>query len=71
MDNLFPNTHEAAEPAPRYDEGVLYANWNPAIELAVSNRQTGRTTGPQLSADLASVDVDAFLDRFYMLAARI
>ena len=53
-------------PAPRYDDELLSANWNPVIELlewscAKTLADTNRAERPELREE----DVDAFLGRIY------
>lgn len=56
----------------RYDEELMCVNWNPAIGvIAMSCYQTAQELSPELPEDLATVDVDAFLDRVYALASQI
>jgi len=56
----------------RYDEELMCVNWNPAIGvIAMSCYQTAQEFSPELPEDLATVDVDAFLDRVYALASQI
>ncbi len=50
----------------------LCVNWHPAVRtLELSCYQSPQELSPQLPADLATVDVDSFLDRVYGLATQI
>jgi len=57
------------EEAPgRYDEELLSANWNPAIDLLEASTGGGSHSSPRASAEaLREEDVDAFLGRIYTL----
>lgn len=56
----------------RYDEELLYANWNPAISMiAASHYQTAEELSPQLPEDFSTRDAAAFLDRVYALATQV
>ncbi len=56
----------------RYDEELLYVNWNPAIRvLAMSCYQTPCELSPQLPEDFSNMDAQAFLDRVYALATQV
>ena len=56
----------------RYGEELMCANWNPMISVsAVSSYQHPHDLSPRLPDDFESVDVDAFLDRVYMLASQV
>jgi len=56
----------------RYGEELLCANWNPVVGLSVAG-WCGRPQelSPPLPHDLASIDLDAFLDRVYALASQV
>lgn len=56
-----------------YDEEVLYANWNYAIQLIAmkSYRQPQELSSPQLPEDFSNTDIDAFLGRVYALATGV
>ena len=52
------------------DEDILVVNWNSAIALiAPSCHHVEQGLRPRLPEDLATIDIDAFLDRVY--AARL
>ena len=56
----------------RYDEELLFANWNPAVGLIpMSCRQSFQKLGPQHPEDFTDFDVKCFLDRVYALASQI
>jgi hypothetical protein len=58
----------------QYDltEERMCVNWNPAVRtLALSCYQRPQELSPGLPADLATVDVDDFLDQVYGLATQI
>jgi len=66
IDYLGPKAAGRAEPAPRYADEILCANWNPALAGAVSqNERRPRQRQPD---DAMTIDADAFLDRLYALA---
>ena len=53
-------------PAPRYDDELLSANWNPVIELLEwSCAKTLTDSNRAERQDLREEDVDAFLGRIY------
>jgi len=54
------------------EEEQMCVNWNPAVRrLALSCYQRPHELSPQLPADLATVDIDSFLNRIYGLATQI
>lgn len=56
-------------PVARYDEELLSANWNPAVQLLLQSRDpTEQDSIPQLPNDSSGIDADTFLDRLYALA---
>jgi hypothetical protein len=56
-------------PVPRYDEELLCANWNPAVQLLLqSSCQTEQESSSQLTNNASAIDADTFLDRVYALA---
>jgi hypothetical protein len=63
---------QAAVTVRRYDEELRCVNWTPgaAMSAIFCYRQTSQIS-PHLPDDLASVDVDAFIDRIYGLASQI
>jgi hypothetical protein len=52
-----------------YGEEVMQAGWNPAVVNML--REPLPAPSPELPHDLATIDVDAFLDRIYGLATTI
>jgi hypothetical protein len=52
-----------------YGEEVMQAGWNPAVVNML--REPLPAPSPDLPYDLATIDVDAFLDRIYGLATTI
>ena len=55
--------------ASRYDEEILSVGWNPTIGLmALAGSQEATS---DVVEDLASFDVDHFLDRVYALASHV
>jgi hypothetical protein len=56
----------------RYDEELRCVNWTPggAISATFCYRHPSQIS-PHLPDDLASVDIDAFVDRIYGLASQI
>ena len=64
-------TVKRAELVRRYDEELLFANWNPAVGLIpMSCRQSFQKLGPQHPEDLTDFDAKEFLDRVYELASQ-
>ncbi|MDH5534746.1 MAG: hypothetical protein OEZ08_04115 [Betaproteobacteria bacterium] len=56
----------------QFEQERLCVNWNPAVRaLALSCYQRPQELSPGLPADLATVDVDSFLDQIYGLATQI
>jgi hypothetical protein len=56
----------------RYGEELLWANWNPMVELSVACWcRRPQETSPPLPHDLSSIDLDAFLDRVYAFASQV
>lgn len=57
----------------RYDEEVLCANWNYAIQLIAMKtyQDPQESLSPELPEDFSNMDIDAFLDRVYALATGI
>ena len=54
----------------RYDEELLSANWNPAIDLlGRSTAAQSQELAPGRAEKLREEDVDAFLGRIYTLGA--
>ncbi|HKA41406.1 MAG TPA: hypothetical protein VKF40_05380 [Burkholderiales bacterium] len=68
IDDLGPKAAVRGEPAPRYTDEILCANWNPAIRLAGAVNQNERRPRQRQPEDAMTIDVDAFLDRLYALA---
>jgi len=68
IDYLGPKAAGCAEPAPRYADEILCANWNPAIRLAGALSQNERRPRQRQPEDAITIDADAFLDRLYALA---
>jgi hypothetical protein len=64
-------TAKRTERVRRYDEELLFANWNPAVELIpMSCRQSIQKLGSQRPEDFTDFDVKEFLDRVYALASQ-
>jgi hypothetical protein len=64
-------TAKRTERVRRYDEELLFANWNPAVGLIpMSCRQSFQKLGPQHPEDFTDFDVKCFLDRVYALASQ-
>jgi hypothetical protein len=56
----------------RYGEELLWANWNPMVGLSVACWcRRPQELSPPLPHDLASIDVDAFIERVYAFASQI
>ena len=56
----------------RYGEELLCVNWNPTVAMSVMfSDQRPQELNPRLRDDLASVDVDAFIERVYALASQV
>ena len=69
IDYLGPKAEQRGEPAPRYADEILCANWNPAVLLATACFQNEHVSSrPRTSEDATTIDVKAFLDRFYALS---
>jgi len=56
-----------------YNEEVLCANWNYAIQLIAMKcyQQPQESLSPQLPEDFSNMDIDSFLDRVYALATGV
>jgi hypothetical protein len=62
----------ARELEKRYGEELLCANWNPMVPIsAIFSHQCPHNLSPHLPDDLASVDLDTFLDRVYAFASQV
>jgi hypothetical protein len=56
----------------RYGEELLCANWNPMVGLSVVCWcRRPQELNPPLPPDLASIDLDEFLDRVYAFASQV
>jgi hypothetical protein len=56
----------------RYGEELLCVNWNPMVAMAMTFcYQRPQELSPPLPDNLASIDVDAFVERVYALASQI
>ena len=53
-----------------YGDEVMQAGWNPAV-VQMLREPVHTSPSPDLPHDLATIDVDAFLDRVYGLATLI
>ncbi|OIR03338.1 hypothetical protein GALL_146100 [mine drainage metagenome] len=47
-----------------YGDEVMYAGWNPQLASA-GNQPVGEDKHPALPGELATVDIDAFLQKMY------
>lgn len=61
------SSHEIeADPATaEYNEYVEYSGWNPAVALVCQPQPDALADQPVLPPDLATEDVNLFLDRIY------
>jgi hypothetical protein len=58
--------------ASRYDDDLLYANWNPALAVLASFRDGTENETAHTSAHATiESDIDGFLDRVYALATHL
>lgn len=56
----------------RYGEELLCANWNPMVAIAaIFSCQRAHELSLSLPHDLASVDLDGFMERVYSLASQV
>ena len=53
-----------------YGDEIMHANWNPTVVYLFKDAAQ-RALSPELPFDLATVDVDEFMDRVYALATQI
>jgi hypothetical protein len=55
-----------------YDDDLLLANWNPALQVLATFRGAGQgDSGSNAARDAIEGDIDGFLDRVYALATHI
>ena len=65
MNTIVMNTGNEASMLEQYGEEVMCAGWNPQLTLMGDSAFTQTNKHANLPADLASVDVDAFLKKMY------
>lgn len=65
MDMIGSDIEHAVPAVEEYGDEVMCAGWNPQLTLAGENPVAQVNRHVNLTADLASVDVDAFLKKMY------